>query len=220
MYGAAVPPPASNNMHPPMDYSMPSIPVAIPQFDYSNVVNGPSMDMVMMGNPHNNPAMPMVHPPQSFMPTSQGYNQQYTVTSQTYAPSPQTSTYTPSYSSHPAPAYISMSQPHPNYEPLSMMSSSQYISPLQPQSHQVKWLFCLWVIFLFWLHQIWFKDRMLFNSPKNLLNIKKIDALKCSFNILPSMSYLLKLSLSNNLTLVGIQLPKPINSAVLSLEKP
>jgi len=120
-----------------MDYSMPSIPVAIPQFDYSNVVNGPSMDMVMMGNPHNNPAMPMVHPPQSFMPTSQGYNQQYTVTSQTYAPSPQTSTYTPSYSSHPAPAYISMSQPHPNYEPLSMMSSSQYISPLQPQSHQV-----------------------------------------------------------------------------------
>ena len=208
MYGAAVPPPASNNMHPPMDYSMPSIPVAIPQFDYTNVVNGPSMDMVMMGNPHNNPAMPMVHPPQSFMPTSQGYNQQYTVTSQTYAPSPQTSTYTPSYSSHPAPAYISMSQPHPNYEPLSMMSSSQYISPLQPQSHQVKWLVMHvgYISILFLYYQFWFKYYMIV-KPQVCSTTTKIDVLKCF--VFQCLIYFprchpLKLALSNNLTLVRL----------------
>ena len=130
MYGAAVPPPANSSMHPSMDYNnMPNVPVAIPQFEYPGaVVNGPSMDMVMMGQPNPAAGLPMVHhPPQTF--SQQGYNQ---YTSQTYA-----SNTTPSYSTHPA--YISMPQPHPSFDGMSvpMMSSSQYISPMQPQSHQV-----------------------------------------------------------------------------------
>ena len=131
MYGAAVPPPANSSMHPSMEYNMTNVPVAIPQFEYPGaVVNGPSMDMVMMGQP-NPGGLPMVHhPPQTF--SQQGYNQQYT--SQTYA-----SNTTPSYSTHPA--YISMPQPHPSFDP--MMSSSQYISPMQPQSHQVRFFFKL-----------------------------------------------------------------------------
>ena len=51
MYGAAVPPPASSSsMHPPVDYGMATVPLAIPPFDYGSVVNGPTMDMVMMGH--------------------------------------------------------------------------------------------------------------------------------------------------------------------------
>jgi hypothetical protein len=37
-------------MHPPVDYGMATLPVAIPPFDYGSVVNGPTMDMVMMGH--------------------------------------------------------------------------------------------------------------------------------------------------------------------------
>ena len=134
MYGAAVPPPVSSSMHPSMEYNM-TVPVAMPQFDYG-VVNGPSMDMVMMGGNHSAPPLPLVHPSQSYLPNTQGYNQ-YSVTSQTYAPTPLTSTYTPSYSAHPNPGYMSMSQQMPAYDQMSMMNTSPYISTMQPQPHQV-----------------------------------------------------------------------------------
>ena len=134
MYGAAVPPPVSSSMHPSMEYNM-TVPVAMPQFDYG-VVNGPSMDMVMMGGNHSAPPLPLVHPSQSYLPNTQGYNQ-YSVTSQTYAPTPLTSTYTPSYSAHPNTGYMSMSQQMPAYDQMSMMNTSPYISTMQPQPHQV-----------------------------------------------------------------------------------
>ena len=52
MYGAAVPPPASNSsMHPPVDYGMATVSVPMP-FDYGSVVNGPTTEMFMMGHGH------------------------------------------------------------------------------------------------------------------------------------------------------------------------
>lgn len=168
MYGATVPPPSSNTaIHPSMDYSMTaSVPVAaFPHAVDYNVVNGPSMDMMMMGS-HPHPAAPNPSIPLQPATAFNQYNQ-YTAAphqatssynpahptaaavpahSSSYTPhaaaAPQTSTYSPAYTPHPAaaPAYITMSQPHPNYEGMSvpMMSSSQYIPNIQPQSHQVR----------------------------------------------------------------------------------
>ncbi len=50
MYGAAVPPPASSTMHPPVDYSMATVSLPIPPYDYGSVVNGPTTEMFMMGH--------------------------------------------------------------------------------------------------------------------------------------------------------------------------